>query len=233
MKEVMANVFRFVTFRSRSEDFEKWDWRHFVVGFTGTWAVGIARNWDYPSAPFFATLGLASIAYIFILSLVLFVFAWPVSSTKRNYWHVLTMVSLTSFPGLIYGIPVEQFLDGGLAQQANLWFLIVVASWRVGLAIFYFIRGADCSLLTALATLGTPIFAIILSLIGTGRAGYVMEIMGGMNRDSSGPQYQVDSAIAMLGCFSYILSLPAFVVYIVAVIMNQKPRLPDNSIRKK
>lgn len=224
MKEVLLNIFRFLTFQSKFEDFDDWDWGHFTVGILGTWAVGIARNWDYPDAPLFATLGLASIAYVFVFSLVLFCFAWIVSEEKRNYWHVLSMVVLTSFPGLIYGIPVERFLEGGTAQVANLWFLGFVATWRVSLALFYLVRAAQNSFGIALATLATPIFGIILSLILTGRAGYVMEIMGGMNRDSSSPEFQVDSAIATLGCLSYLLAPIAFLVYLIAATANRNSK---------
>lgn len=60
-----------------------------------------------------------------------------------------------------------------------------------------------------------------------------MQIMGGMNRDQSGPQFQVDSMIATLGLFSFLLGPIAFLVYLVAAITNREPRLPDHSVRPK
>ncbi|MGH9867239.1 MAG: hypothetical protein ACREAA_03620 [Candidatus Polarisedimenticolia bacterium] len=47
------------------------------------------------------------------------------------YLDVLTLVALTSPPALLYAIPVRAWFELAAAQQIRLWFLAVVAAWRV------------------------------------------------------------------------------------------------------
>lgn len=217
MKQVFRDTGRFLTFRCTAEDYERFGSRHFFLGFLTTWAVGIARNWDYPQAEPFAKAGLPSLAYIFLLSLLLFAFAWRVSYEPQNYWKFLTVVSMTAAPGLIYGIPVEMFLSTTGAQNANLVFLGIVALWRVALMVHFLFVAAGNTILTTMAVLLTPLSIMIVCLISTGRAGYIMDIMGGFRSDKASPMRAVDETIAFLGCLAWPVGLAGILVLAVAV----------------
>jgi hypothetical protein len=54
-------------------------------------------------------------------------------SLEPRYERVLTFVTLTAPPALLYAIPVERFMALQDAQITNFWFLAIVALWRVAL----------------------------------------------------------------------------------------------------
>lgn len=217
-RQAFGDLGRFLTFRGTPEMFDRIGIEHAILGFATTWIVGIARNWDYPDAPDFARMGLGSLAYILLLSLVIFLMAWPISYEKRNYWHVLTCVSMTAAPGLIYGVPVEKFVSIEAAQGANVAFLAVVATWRVGLAIHYLLRGCQNSALAVASILMLPISLVVIGLVQTGRAGYVIEIMGGLNRNRTGPDVAVDDAIATMFCLAWPFGALAALIYVIQFV---------------
>lgn len=129
---------------------------------------------------------------------------------------VLTVVSLTAAPGLIYGIPVEMFMDTASAQGANTTFLALVATWRVALALHFFCRGCKNSWPISASVLLVPICLIIITLVITGRAGYVIEVMGGMNRNEPA-RSQTDDIVASLFCFSGPGLVVGGLIYIGAI----------------
>lgn len=219
-RQAFRDLGHFLTFRGTPEMFDRIGLEHAILGFATTWMVGIARNWDYPDAPLFATMGLGSLAYIFVLSFVLFLLAWPISYEKRNYWHVLTCVSMTAAPGLVYGIPVEMFLSAEAAQDVNVTFLAIVATWRVALAAHYLSRACLNSITAVAAILMLPISLIVIALVATGRAGYVFEIMGGLNRNRTGPNVAVDDAIATMFCLAWPVGVLAAIVYLIQLVMS-------------
>ncbi len=180
--EVVRDVGRFVTFRMDTALCDRLSWRHFAIGLLLTWLVGIARNWDLPSAPIWASLGLASVAYIFAMAFAIWFFTLWLAEKKPSYWRTLTMVALTATPGLIYGIPVEMMMDLPAAKSTNLAFLFLVATYRVALALTYMCRAHGFSFWQSFFTLGAPICAIIIGLHASGRVQTVLDMMGG-NRD--------------------------------------------------
>ena len=48
---------------------------------------------------------------------------WPLRPKEWSYKKVLTFVSLTSAPAILYAIPVERFLSLPTARSVNAWFL--------------------------------------------------------------------------------------------------------------
>jgi hypothetical protein len=212
IKTTFKDLGRFLTFRATAEDYDRFGLPHFVVGFIFTWLVGIARNWDFPTAPLFAQLGLASIAYIFFMSGILFIVGWGPSFTRQNYWKVLTVVAMTAPPGLVYGIPVEQWMSIGAAQQTNLIFLGIVAVWRVALALHFFTVAAENPVGMAITIIFLPVTLIIIGLFLTGRVEYVLDIMGGLRNKEPGSNDAVNQVLVLL----YFLSYPGAVVGLLA-----------------
>ena len=225
MKPLLITLLRFLTFRMKPEEYDELRLPHFLVGLGFTWAVGIARNWDFPEAPWYATLGLPSVAYIFCMAAMMWLCLYLPSNQKQNYFTFLTVVSLTAAPGLVYGIPVERFLSPSGAQTANLAFLTLVAVWRVALFGHFAVRG--CRMHVGLAALGmlTPISAIIILLVMTGRAEFVIELMGGIQperRDSA--DFAANHVLSVLYCFSWpvlVLGVFAQLVSWVSLRLNR------------
>lgn len=142
--EALSDLGRFLTLRADFALFDRLSMRHLGIGALFTWLVGMTRNWDLASASSTQAWGLQSLAYIILMAFGIWVLLLPLKA-GRGYLHVLTMVSLTSVPGLIYGVPVEMFLPMEDARNTNVAFLVVVATWRVAMAVHYLKRACDLS----------------------------------------------------------------------------------------
>lgn len=174
-----------LTFRFSAERFNGLSRGHFYAGLVGTWVAGIGRYWDNPKAELAQKLGLGSLAYIFVLSALLWCVFRPVAGRAANYWKLVSFVGLTSFPAWLYAIPVERFMNMDAAISLNVLFLAVVAAWRLALLFRYtrlvyqfgWWRTTVCCLL--------PMTAIIclLAVLNLERA--VFEIMGGLREPTA------------------------------------------------
>src|SRR5688572_27222895 len=128
-----TSVGRLLTFRLTSEELLQFGWQHLALGMLITWIVGMVRWWDDQGASILQHLGIGSVIYIFILSLILWFEVVLLRTRNWSYINVLTFVAMTSPPAIIYAIPVEKFLSLERAQFVNLIFLLIVATWRVAL----------------------------------------------------------------------------------------------------
>jgi len=239
-KELWGEAFsvlgRFLTLRADFELFGRFSLRHLAIGALFTWLVGIARNWDLASATPTQAWGLQSLAYIIFMALGIWVLLLPLKA-GRGYLHVLTMVSLTSVPGLIYGVPVEMFLPMEDARNTNVAFLVVVATWRVAMAVHYLKRACDLSGGGAMSVLGLPVSMIVIGLIQSGRAGAVLEMMGGLRTVGAEADAYVDQVIFTLGLIAYPFAFFCFIGYLMLLTgggdgppiqwRGRRPRIPD------
>ncbi len=158
---------------------------HFSLGLVGTWVAGMGRYWDNPKAELAQKLGLGSLAYIFVLSALLWCVFRPVAGRSADYWKLVSFVGLTSFPAWLYAIPVERFMSIDAAIALNVLFLAVVAAWRLALLFRYTRlvyrfggwRTTVCCLL--------PMTAIICLLATLNLERAVFEIMGGLREPTS------------------------------------------------
>lgn len=150
----------------------------FGIGFT--WLCGIGRYWDNPRADLWQYLGLGSVAYIFIMAFILWLLILPLKPANWRYKNILLFVSLTSPPAILYAIPVERFMSLQSAQLANVWFLAVVAIWRVALLLKYLKSVARLSgLCVGVATL-LPLTLIVAVLAALNLEHVVFKIMAGL-----------------------------------------------------
>src|SRR3954454_22335388 len=102
MQDLLRTALRVLTFRASREELHSLDRRHLAFGLVCTWLVGIGRWWDDPGAPLFLHLGLGSVLYVFILSLLLWLIVWPLRPRDWSYERLLTYVTLTSPPAALY-----------------------------------------------------------------------------------------------------------------------------------
>lgn len=193
---------------------------HLITGIVGTWIVGMGRYWDDPGASILQHLGLGSVMYIFLLAAFIWIILLPFKIDKWSYLNVLTFISLTSFPAIFYAIPVERFFDVQTANLMNVWFLGIVALWRLGL-LYYFLK-----VVTRLPTWNIlvvtfmPICLIISTLTFLNLHRVVFNIMGGVRNPT--PHDGAYVVLMILTGVSVILVLPLMIAYGIAIYQSRK-----------
>tara|TARA_R110002020_G_scaffold21009_8_gene71455 strand:+ start:17110 stop:17787 length:678 start_codon:yes stop_codon:yes gene_type:complete len=212
---IFDTIIRLLTFKLTREEMLLFRKKHFFAGLLGTWIVGIGRYWDDSGANILQHLGFGSVIYIFVLAGFIWLILKPFQVKDWNYFTVLTFIGLTSFPAIFYAIPVERFFSISTANIINVWFLAIVAAWRLSL-LFYFLKrftrldSGNIVLVTLL-----PIFLIISSLTVLNVHRAVFEIMGGVRNPT--PHDASYAVLTLLTGISMVFSLPLLVVYIVVV----------------
>jgi len=196
--------------------------RDFIVGLIGTWIVGMGRYWDDSEAKLLQHLGLGSVIYIFVLAFIIWLIVKPFLVEDWNYFTVLTFISLTSFPAIFYAIPVERIVSIEIANTMNVWFLAIVAAWRL-LLLFYFIyQFTRLSVLNILTITLMPICLIISVLTALNLHRVVFNIMGGIRNPTSHDSTYGVLVILTMG--SIILIGPLLISYAVG-IYNRRNKL--------
>ncbi len=219
-KLALSNMFRLLCFRITREEMMNFSKADLFLGIFITWIVGIGRYWDDPEAKFLQHLGFGSVVYIFVLSFFIWLLFKPFKIKDWNYIHLLTFVSLTSLPALLYAIPVERFLNMNLSAKINAYFLLAVAVWRVALLIFYLRRYANTTRFeTVVATL-LPLTAIVSSLTVLNLERAVFNIMGGIREKTSNDlAYEILNLLTFL---SILLIGPILISYFVITYKKYK-----------
>lgn len=224
MPAILTKIFRdqidlllFKPFRSKIGEF----WPSYLLwGIFITWLVGIGRYWDHPNAELWQYLGFGSVLYVFILSFVLWGIAAPLKPRYWSYRNVLIFVTMTSLPALLYAIPVEQFMSLTSAQTANVWFLAIVAIWRVTLLLNFLRKVAQLSYSEVIVAGLLPLVLIVTSLVILNLEHAVFQIMGGIRNPT-----QFDAAYSvlfMLTTISLLLSPILLIWYGRLVYLKMK-----------
>ncbi|MEQ1875428.1 MAG: hypothetical protein ABL958_02200 [Bdellovibrionia bacterium] len=211
----LNKMVRILTFRANHTDYVSLNSRDLAVGLFFTWLAGMGRYWDSPEAEFVQKLGLGSVVYIFVLGALIWPILRSLAGKDSKYIHVVTFVSLTSAPAIIYAIPVERYAELSTASQANAWFLLAVASYRVAMLIRYvYVFGRLKALPTFVATfLPLTFIVLILTLLNLEKA--VFEIMGGSMRHTANDfAYVVLLMITTVSAAAFIPLLLIFVYFV-------------------
>ena len=90
---------------------------------------------------------------------------------------------LTSPPALLYAVPVERFFTLGTAQTINVWFLAIVAAWRVALLFLYLRRSAGLGRIATIVATFLPLVLIVTVLAILNLEHVIFRIMGGLAED--------------------------------------------------
>lgn len=181
----MKKLFRILSFRFTREDCLGFTRGEFYLGLFITWLVGIGRYWDHPKANLAQYLGLGSVVYIFLLSSFIWIIVYPLRKQHWHYFQVLTFVSFVSLPALLYAIPVERFMEMPSAVKANVWFLQIVALWRVLLLVVFLYRYAQLSFVETFVATLLPLTIIVTALSFLNLEHAVFEIMAGIERSGT------------------------------------------------
>jgi hypothetical protein len=216
----MNTIIRLLTFRLTREEMLQFNKTHFIAGLIGTWIVGMGRYWDDPGANLLQHLGLGSVIYIFLLAALIWLILLPFKVEKWHYFAVVTFIGLTSFPAIFYAIPVERFLSMKTANSINVWFLAIVAAWRLGLLFFFLKRFTRLSIGNILTVTLMPICLIISILTVLNLHRVVFNIMGGMRNPT--PHDSSYLVLMLLTGISLILIIPLLIAYAVGIYKSVK-----------
>lgn len=219
---VFKTIIRLLCFRITREEILSFQWKHFFAGIAGTWFVGMGRYWDDDGATLLQKLGLGSVIYIFLLALFIWIIVKPFLVENWNYFTVLTFISLTSFPAIFYATPVERFFSIRTANTMNVWFLAVVAAWRLALLYYFLKRFTRLSVTNILTVTLLPICLIITTLTILNVHRVVFDLMGG--RRNPTPHDSAYGALVFLTIISAILVLPLLISYSIGIYAARKAR---------
>jgi hypothetical protein len=214
-RSVIATTVRLLTFRATHEDLVNVHARHLIFGVLCAWTVGIGRFWDNTRAGLFLHSGLGSVVYVFVLSLMLWLIVWPLKPKNWSYFRVAVFVSLVSPPAIIYAIPVEKFYSIDTANSINVWFLTIVAAWRVALLFFFLRKLGELNWFEIITASLLPLTLIIVILAMLNLERVVFNFMGGLSeRSGNDAAYEVLFGLSLI---SFVLFVPSLICYIALV----------------
>jgi hypothetical protein len=224
LQDLMANVlrtwFRVLTLRFSESDLLAFDNKHLLCGLFCTWLVGIGRFWDNPRAALIQHLGIGSIIYVFILAGYLYVVILALKPERWSYRHLLTFIALTSPPAILYAIPVELWFPRETARDINVWFLGIVATWRVLMYSVYLRRQGRLTGFAQFTATLTPLALIVFALTVLNLEQAVFNIMGGL-RDNGTAQDTAYRVLVGLSIASFYLSPVLLAFYVAAMVARR------------
>jgi hypothetical protein len=221
LSEILRQEWRLLTFREARIDLVNYKYGFLSFALIATWIAGIGRYWDHPDAQWWQYAGLGSVVYIGVLSLLLWLIVLPLRPKHWSYLGVFVFVGLTAPPAWLYAIPVERYISLEAAAITNMWFLLIVATWRVALYGVFLKRAAGLSGLALLSALLLPLAAIVSVLAFLNLEQAVFEIMGGLDRapTAGDKAYMV---VFLLSAFSYLAAPVLLIIYILACVRAWK-----------
>lgn len=220
--DILKTILRLLTFKITREEILTFNKNHFIAGLLGTWVVGIGRYWDDNGASLLLHFGLGSVIYIFTLAAFVWLLLKPFYIDNWNYFIVVTFIGLTSFPAILYAIPVERFFTIEVANKINIWFLAIVAAWRLGLLYYFLKRFTKLSAGNILTVTLMPICLIITTLTALNLHRVVFDLMSG-NRNPTTHDGAYSILILLTG-ISIILTLPLLIAYGIGIYTRQRER---------
>lgn len=222
ISEVMRTEIKFLLFMRVRFDMTNLANYYLAFGVLTAWCVGIGRYWDNPRADLWQYLGLGSVAYIFILALILWLIIMPLKPENWSYKSVLIFVGMTSLPGILYAIPVERFFTMETASLMNVIFLAVVATWRVVLLFLYMMRSAKLSGLSVVVACVLPLTIIVSALAVLNLEHVVFRIMAGLTEDEKSANDAAYTILLLITYFSYLASPVLLLTYVVMIFKRRK-----------
>lgn len=224
LTKIITDTFRLLTFKITQGEVLSFTKGHLIFGLVCTWLVGIGRYWDDPGANLLQHLGVGSVIYVFILSLLLCLVVFPLRPKNWSYFHVLTFVSLVAPPAILYAIPVERFSSIETASGLNAWFLFIVATWRVALLLFFLRRFAALSGIAVITAALLPVTAIVCGLVMLNLERAVFDVMGGLRESTAGDSaYGVLIMISTLSVLLFPFTVISYLILIYLARVRQKP----------
>jgi hypothetical protein len=206
-------LWRVVTFQATRTDFGSLGTSHLVLGLMSAWLVGVGRYWDNTRVSLPEHLGLGSVLYVFVLAGFLFASIAPLRPERWTYRNLLTFISLTAAPGLIYAIPVERFLALESARILNAGFLGLVATWRVALLVRYLRVHGELRWPAVIVGAAFPLCFVVAALWVLNLDRVVFDLMAGIEDEQSGDT-KAYLVLTWLTFGAYSLFTPLLLAYL-------------------
>lgn len=213
MSSPLTTCLRVLSFRFQPNELA-FDRRLLGIGIAFTWLAGIGRYWDHPDPHLLQRLGIGSIVYVLALAALLWTVLKPLAKDRLSFLSLLTLITLTSPPALLYAIPVERFVDLGTAQSINVWFLAIVATWRVAIFLRYLRVCLELSIFRVIVAGFLPLCGIVFSLTLLNLEQAVFEIMAGLESPPGTPADGAYEVLWSLSAFSIIAGPVLLLVYL-------------------
>jgi hypothetical protein len=180
LRDCLNMQWKILSFTASRDDLLSLNRSHLVWGLVWAWVAGIGRAWDNGLANVVMRSGLPSVAYVFVLSAFLFLFIIPLRPHNWSYKRLLTFISLTALPGVMYAIPLEMMLPPTAAADGNGLLLLIVATWRVAMLGFFLGKTTDFDRLRSAVALLLPLSIVVNVLIMTEQFEKTFAVMGGI-----------------------------------------------------
>ncbi|MEK6334356.1 MAG: hypothetical protein AABM67_05350 [Acidobacteriota bacterium] len=214
--DALRATLRLISFRISQTELINLGRKHLAFGLFCAWLVGMGRYWDNPRVGLFQHLGVGSVIYVFILSLFLWLIILPLRPKHWSYFRVLTFVSLVSAPAALYSVPVEKVFSLDTSNSINVWFLVVVAGWRVVLLVFFLRRLGKLNWFSIVIATLLPLTLIVVTLTILNLDRVVFDIMSGVReRSPNDASYEI---LVWLSWLSISLFIPILICYLGLVI---------------
>lgn len=223
--EVLVTEVNFLFFRRVKPDFKRLGNYYLALGLLTAWLAGVGRYWDNPKAELWQYLGLGSLAYIFLLSLVLWAIIKPLRPENWSYKGVLIFVGMTSPPALLYAIPIERYFTLNTASTINIWFLAIVAIWRVLLLFSYLKNAAKLGGFTIFVAVLLPLTIIVSLLTALNLEHVVFNIMAGLHTPSAN---DASYSVLVVITFFSVLASPLLLLVYIGTIYTRRRRTKVN-----
>lgn len=197
--------------------------RHLVAGLVFAWLAGIGRYWDHPRATLLMHSGLGSVAYVFALAAFIWLLGLPLRIKRWSYRDLLAYISLTSPLAFLYAVPVERWLAIGTARTINMWFLLIVAVWRVFLYSRYLSRRVVLTTGGWFMMIALPLSLIVNLLTILNLEHVIVNLMAGVDDggSGSGAAYAMVNFLALV---SWLVWPPTFLWYVERAIKVWRDR---------
>jgi hypothetical protein len=225
VREVVDTTVRLLLFRRVRPDLERLGPLYLGMGLLFAWVAGVGRYWDSPSATTWQHLGLGSVAYVFLMGLLLWAIVAPLRPKNWNYLSVVVFVALTSPPAFLYAIPVERFMNFSAASQVNAIFLLVVAAWRVILLILFLSRAAKLNEFEVFVCSFLPMTLIVTLLTSLNLEQAVFDLMAGLRPEQATVNDLAYLVLLMITSFSILTFIPLLLAYLY-IIRRRHTRTP-------
>lgn len=208
--------------RLRREELNSFGLSHLGVALGLTWLAGIGRYWDSPRASGLQQLGLGSVAYLLLMSGMIWLLSLPLQLRGWRYARIATYLGFTAPLAFLYAIPVERWMSVEDAMSANAAFLGVVAAWRLVLLFRLFrLTGELSAVASAVLTL-LPVAFIVTALSALNLEQATFQFMGGLREPptSADASYRIVVALSLAALLAVV---PLLIAY-VAVVVRRRPR---------
>jgi hypothetical protein len=175
------------------------------MGLCASWLAGMGRYYDNPNAYLFQYLGLGSVAYVFVMAALLFVILAPLRPANWTYRNVLIFVGMTAPPAILYATPIQWFLSFDVARTINIWFLVIVAIWRVALLFQYLMRSAQLGIAGSIVAGLLPLSLVVVILAMLNLQHVTFDIMSGVRTEGTTGMETTYSIILALTVLSFAI----------------------------